>query len=376
MHVADLLARLVAFDTQNPPGREVDCAHFIGEQLACLGFSVTYDDIDRGRCNVVAALDNGSGPAFAFNTHIDVVPAGDGWSGDAFRLREAEGRLYGRGACDAKGSLAAMIAAGGRLAAARETWLGRLLLVFVADEEAASLGAKRYAANKPRIDYAVIGEPTGNAVVTAHKGSIRPLVRVRGVTAHSGTPDLGVNAIFKASRLLTLIEDGSRAVARRRHPLCGAASMTVTRLSAGVADNVVPDRCEFLLDRRLVPGESEEEAKGSIGALLAQAREEHGVEAEIVEWRSTTGGATETAADKPFVRAALATSAAHGGGGGPRGFQGACDLVHFNSVGAEGVVIGPGDLAVAHKPNEFVPVDELHAAVSVYETLARAMLRP
>lgn len=158
--------------------------------------------------------------------------------------------------------------------------------------------------------------------------------------------------------------------------MCGAASLTVTRLHGGVADNVVPDRCEFLLDRRLVPGESEERARREIEALLARAQRENGVEAEIAEWRPTTGGATETAADRPFVQAALAASAAHGAGGGPQGFQGACDLVHFNGIGADGVVIGPGDLAVAHKPDEFVPADELRAAVDLYETLARAMLRP
>lgn len=376
MHVAEILEQLVAFDTQNPPGREAECARFIGGLLAPFGFAVAFDDLGPDRCNVVAALDNGSGPCFAFNTHMDVVPAGEGWNSDPFRLREDGGRLYGRGACDAKGSLAAMIAAGERLAASRDGWSGRLIMVFVADEEAASAGAKRYAATKPRIDVAVVGEPTGNAVVTAHKGSLRPLVRVRGVSAHSGTPDLGVNAVFKAARLLAIVEDESGRIAERQHPLCGAASLTVTRLAAGVADNVVPDRCEFLLDRRLVPGESEERARREIDDLLARAKQEVGVEAEIAEWRPTTGGATETAADQPLIQVALAASAAHGGGGGPRGFQGACDLVHFNGVGADGVVIGPGDLAVAHKPDEFVPAGELDAAVGLYETLARAMLRP
>src|SRR5262249_42377501 len=148
-------------------------------------------------------------------------------------------------------------------------------------------------------------------------------------------------------------------VCRRRHPLVGSASLTVTRISAGLADNIVPDGCEILLDRRLIPGESEADAVAEIERLLARLREERGVEAEIVGLKPTTGGATEPAADAKLVRAAVAAAAtARVPDPRPQGFPAACDLVHFRSVGAEGVVVGPGSLAVAHKPDEFVPIDE------------------
>jgi acetylornithine deacetylase/succinyl-diaminopimelate desuccinylase family protein len=371
------LADLVAIDTQNPPGDEVRAAQYLRGLLMTEGFEVALQEYKPARINVVARLENGAGPVFAFNTHMDVVPAGDGWSSDPFVLKEADGQLYGRGACDCKGPLAAMLEAMRMLAADRAAWSGTLLGVFVADEEIASEGAKFYAAGGPKINAAVVGEPTSNATFTAHKGSLRPVVRVHGVAAHSGTPHLGENAIYRAGELLGLVAQHHENVVRHRtHPLVGAASLTVTRMNGGHADNVLPGACDVLLDRRMVPGEDEEAVKREIGDLLALARERFGVRAEIVGYKATTGGATETALDTPIVQASLAASRAHGvAKPGPFGFQGGCDLVHFRKLGAQGTVIGPGDLAVAHKPDEFVPLDEFVAASLIYRDVARAMLQ-
>lgn len=322
-------------------------------------------------------LKNGAGPCFAFNTYIDVVPAGEGWRTDPFTLVERDGRLYGRGACDAKGPLVAMLEAMRLLAAHRAEWSGTLMGVFVADEEVASEGAKFYVNDSPpAIDFAVIGEPTSNATFSAHKGSLRPLVRVHGVTAHSGTPELGKNAIFRAAQLLGMIEEEHQHNVRCRcHPLVGSASLTVTRVHGGHADNVLPGSCDLLLDRRMVPGEDETQVKQDIDALLALAQERFGVRAEILRYQPTTGGATETDSRERIVQAGLAACRAHGQPEpGPFGFQGGCDLVHFRSLGTQGIVIGPGSLAVAHKPDEFVPVDKFIAANAIYCDIALAML--
>lgn len=371
------LADLVAIDTQNPPGHEAPAAEYLRDLLASEGFEVALQEYKPGRVNVVARLDNGGGPTFAFNTHMDVVPAGEGWSSDPFRLTEKGGRLYGRGACDCKGPLAAMLEAMRMLKAERAAWRGTLLGVFVADEEIASEGAKFYATTRPKIDSAVVGEPTSNATFTAHKGSLRPVVRVHGVTAHSGTPHLGENAIYRAGELLGLIaEHHDKVVRHRSHALVGNASITVTRINGGHADNVLPGSCELLVDRRMVPGESEEAVKRELGDLLLLARERFGVRAEIVDYKATTGGATDTPLDSAIAQASLAASRAHGvAKPGPFGFQGGCDLVHFAGLGAEGTVIGPGDLAVAHKPDEFVPVDEFVTASLIYRDVAKAMMR-
>jgi acetylornithine deacetylase/succinyl-diaminopimelate desuccinylase len=371
-----LLARLVAFNTENPPGRESELARYLAQELSRLGLMVRTDEFTPGRTNVIATYANGGRPVLAFNSHLDVVPAGEGWSRDPWKLTEADGRLYGRGACDAKGAIVAMIEAIRFLIADAHSWSGMLLAIFVADEEVASLGAKRYVSHdKPVVDFAVIGEPTSNRVVTAHKGSLRPVIRVFGKTAHSGMPDLGVNAIFKASHLLRMIEELHGTVSRRRHELVGPASLTVTRTNAGHADNVVPDRCDLLLDRRMVPGEGEEAAKQEIETLLEIARREFGIEAEIIDYKGTTGGPTETRSDHPVVVASLDAARRHGDEDQvPHGFQGGCDLVHFRSIGAHGTVIGPGSLSVAHKPNEFVPIDELVNASRIYYDTALNLL--
>lgn len=379
MDVARLVSRLdrlVGFDTQNPPGaREAACADWVAAELRAMGFDVVIDAFDAGRANVVATLANGAGPCFAFNTHMDVVPVGAGWTSDPLSLRDAGDRLYGRGACDAKGPLAAMLEAVELLAADRSGWRGTLMAVFVADEEASSRGARRYAATRPAIDHVVVGEPSGNAPIIAHKGSLRPLVRIEGRTAHSGTPDLGLNAIYEAGRLLPRIARAHEALKAKKHPLIGAPSLTVTRAQAGVADNVVPDACDLLLDRRLIPGESEAEAVAGIQALLDTAKAEDGISSRIVELRPTTGGAADTPPDHPVVLAAIAAGRRHGvADPSPIGFQGACDFVHFREAGAQGVVLGPGDLAVAHKPDEFVPRAELEAAALIYRDIAATML--
>lgn len=373
------LAVLVAINTENPPGREREAAACVAAWLEAAGFDLSFSEYAPGRTNVSALLRNGEGPCFAFNTHLDVVPAGDGWSSDPFTLVERDGKLYGRGACDAKGPLVAMVEALRYLAAHRDSWCGTLMGVFTADEEVASEGAKYYVQNgPPAIDFAVIGEPTSNATFSAHKGSLRPLVRIKGQTAHSGTPELGINAIYGAAKLLGLVEQAHHNDVRCRcHPLVGNASLTVTRIHGGHADNVVPGHCELLLDRRMVPGEDEAAVKAEIAALLALAQHESGVEAEIVRWQPTTGGATETDSSEAIVQAGLTACRAHGQPEpGPFGFQGGCDLVHFRALGAKGIVVGPGSLAVAHKPDEFVPLEEFIAAAHIYIDIARAMLTP
>jgi acetylornithine deacetylase/succinyl-diaminopimelate desuccinylase len=371
------LDRLVAFNTENPPGHELEAAKFLATFFQSDGWAVELDQYRPGRVNVIARLDNGSGPTFAFNTHMDVVPAGDGWSSNPFQVRESGGNLYGRGTCDAKGPLVAMAEAMHMLKAGRSNWCGTVLGVFVADEEAASEGAKHYASKSPKIDYAVIGEPTSNGTVIAHKGSLRPRIRIHGVSAHSGTPDLGENAIYQAARFLILVEDQHKSVVRHRtHPLVGNASISATRVNAGVADNVIPDSCDLLLDRRMVPGEDERIVKEEIGDLLRKAATISGIRADILEYVPTTGGATETALDQPIVVASLNASRRYGAKvTTPHGFQGGCDLVHFRSIGAQGTVIGPGSLAVAHKPDEFVPIDEFIAASLIYRDIALEMLK-
>ncbi len=374
--LANLLERLVAIDTQNPPGRETEAAALLASELDTIGFATEVRPLADGRANVVGRIDNGDGPCFAFNSHMDTVPAGGGWTNDAFRLTERDGKLFGRGACDAKGPVVAMAEAGRLLASQRDLWRGTLVLMFVADEEIDGGGSRALAKQQPRPDLIVIGEPTNNAVYAAHKGCLRPLIRAKGKAAHSGRPELGVNAILAASHLTSIFDERDRELRALNHPLVGHASLSVTRIAGGIGDNVIPESCEMVLDRRLLPGETLDAAMDELHAMLTRAKRNHGVEAEIAAIR-TKAGSTETALDDPLVRNSVAISRAHGVTfPQPGGLTGGCDLVHFHDVGAVGIVLGPGSLDVAHQPDEYVPKDDLARAALIYRDIAIAMMRP
>ena len=374
--LAHLLERLVAIDTQNPPGRETEAAALLASELEAIGFATEVRPLGEGRANVVGRIDNGDGPCFAFNSHMDTVPAGGGWTSYPFHLTERDGKLFGRGACDAKGPIVAMAEAGRLLASQRGSWRGTLVLMFVADEETDGSGSRALAKEQPKPDLIVIGEPTNNAAFAAHKGCLRPLIRAKGRAAHSGRPELGVNAILAASRLTSIFDERDRELRAQTHPLVGHASLSVTRIAGGIADNVVPDNCELVLDRRLLPGETLDAAMDELDAMLTRAKRDHGVEAEIVTIR-TKAGSAETSVDDPLVRHAVAISRAHGVTfPQPGGLTGGCDLVHFHDVGAVGVVLGPGSLDVAHQPDEYVPKDDLARAALIYRDIAVAMMRP
>ncbi len=239
-----------------------------------------------------------------------------------------------------------------------------MLLTFVADEEIDGTEAKALVKEPPPIDLVVVGEPTSNAVCAAHKGCLRPLIRVAGRAAHSSRPELGANAILAAGRLLFLLDERDRELRTHRHPLVGAAALTVVRIAGGLADNIVPDHCEIVIDQRLLPGETLEAALVDLRALLARAKRDHGLEAELAMIRAMAGPA-ETALDAPIVREAVAIASPHGGTAAqPSGLTGGCDLVHFRETGSVGVVLGPGSLAQAHQPDEYVPKDDLICARS------------
>lgn len=374
--VGALLERLVAFRTENPPGREFEAARFLGDLLGRRGFSIELQEVDGdGRANVVARLENGAGPAFAFCSHLDVVPAGSGWSTDPFRLVEKDRRYYGRGACDAKGAVAAMVEGMSLLASRRGDWSGTLIGVFVADEEVLATGARSYVARSPKIDYVVIGEPTDNQVASAHKGCLRPVVRIHGKEAHSGEPERGINAITLSSRFVGRVADLDADLRKRSHALVGNAALTVTRMNGGLADNVVPAHCDVVLDRRVLPSERMEDVRRDLQAFLAKAAVEIGFDADVLEYRSEAGP-SETPENSPLVQKALAVCRANDvAADRPRGLTGGCDLVHFREICSDGIILGPGSLLVAHKPNEFVPISELNLACRLYQEIALAMYR-
>ncbi len=268
------LVDLIGLPSQNPGDGETQVAAYVAERCRQLGLEVETPEALPGRPSVVAWLrGQARWPVVALNTHLDTVPISDGWTVDPFGGEIRDGRVWGIGAGDAKGQIVAMLGAIEGLVRAGAPIRGDLVFTAVADEELGSLGA-RAVVKGLSVDYAVIGEPTRLRVGIAHRGSLRPRIMVRGRSAHSSTPRLGVNAIFKMRKVLAALEAYCEGLDARAHPLIGPPSGAVTLIAGGHKESAVPDRCEIVLDRRMVPGERQGQVVADIEALLARLRAE------------------------------------------------------------------------------------------------------
>jgi acetylornithine deacetylase/succinyl-diaminopimelate desuccinylase family protein len=346
-------------------------AEFLGE----LGLEVETPEVFPGRPNVVGRLRGGGHPVLAFNTHMDTVPEGNGWSREPFGGEIVEGRLYGRGSVDAKGPLAAFLAAIEALVRSDTRLSGDILMTAVADEESCSTGARQLVPGI-RADLALVGEPTRLRVGIAHRGSLRPVIVVTGRTAHSSRPQEGVNAVYQAMPVIEALRAYAQGLdLRPPHPLCGTPSAAVTLLSAGVKENVIPGRCEITLDRRMIPGESEPAALAEVRAVLEQVRAGHpGLQVDIERTIPTTGSPSEIDLHHPLVAIALdAAAKALGRPSEVHGMTGACDMTHFRAAGIPCVVLGPGDESQAHQPDENIDVAELNRGALAYALTAIAV---
>ncbi|RKF14178.1 M20 family peptidase [Roseovarius spongiae] len=374
--VVELLRDLVRVDTTNPPGAEVAAANVLAGWLDARGIECEIDEFEPGRANLFAEVQGARpGRSVMFNTHLDVVPAGDGWTHPPFAAELVDGVIWGRGAADSKGSLAAMAVALAGFASDRSGFAGSVQLSAVADEEADSRGAKLFLAGGRRPDAAIVGEPTNLGLMAAHKGSLRPIVEVTGRSSHAALPQFGVNAIEGVARLLSSLDGLRGRLAARAHPLVGAPSIVPVLIEGGEAPNMVPQACRVTFDRRMVPGETEEEVTAEILAWLAAFNEAGSdAAASIVDLAPSTGGPTETPADHPFVRAC---QAALDGIGLPSALSGLivnCDMSSFRGAGVPTVVFGPGSPDVMHVRDEHIAVAALEQGVRAFDVMARRWL--
>ena len=357
---------------QTPSHEDVtEMRDLLVETLDDAAADVSVDIDDAG--NTVAVRDSGrDGPHAVLNTHIDTVPPhvpfereGDGTDADVIR---------GRGSCDAKGPLAAMLAAFLGVAPDR----GRVTLAVSPDEETDSTGAAALfddgspAGLGPEPDAVIVGEPTELDVCNAAKGRFQATVTVRGANAHAAEPESGVNAVRAAGDLLAALDSfDDREDRPGESDALGAPTLTPTTIEGGTATNQIPAECSFVVDRRSVPPETAEGFRSALADhLRANAPADVGIEVTLAERATPFLAAFETPADAPVVRALRDAN-----GGEVRPFGAATEASYFAEV-APTVVFGPGSLAddddaVAHSPREYVRVAEVErAADAVEETLA------
>jgi len=325
-------------------------------------------EVDGKSLNLVAEIGQGA-RAIILNSHVDTVPPGDPalWQTDPLTPTEKDGRIYGRGAEDAKGCLTSMIVAFETLAARREQLPARVVLMAVGGEERGGVGTKTEVANGIRADAAIVGESTLLEPKLAHKGVLRLEVEVNGKAAHASDPEAGVNAVVAMAPVISALDRLAAEVRTRRERHTGQASLVISTIAGGVALNVIPASCVISIDRRVLPTETEGQAREEIVRTVNDALPAGlGATAAVRTVRFVAPSATPEGA--PIVRAAeRAASELLGRPVCASGFTATCDMTYLvNGGGIPSIILGPDSISLAHQVDECISIEEMTRAVALY----------
>ncbi len=380
--VVELLRDLVAIPSVNPMGR-VDPGKEFGES-AMTGYlrdwfdrhKIDYEchEVSPGRVNILARCDPpqraGTGQTLLFDAHQDTVPV-EGMTIDPFQPHVHEGRLYGRGSCDVKGGMAAMLTAFAKVVQERLSSTSTLLMSCTVDEEYTHTGASYLAGLGRAIDFAVIAEPTRLQPVVAHKGAVRWRLTSQGISAHSSSPELGHNAIYDMARVLAALQEHGNALRDRPgDPMLGTPSLSVGRIWGGQAVNIVPQTCDIEIDRRIIPGET---PLGVIAEAAEVLKRDCPDVIDMLQWHDPWVRMPALSPESsrkfwPQIREWVAPYV-----DGPVEIQGVPFGTNAGPLARAGypcIVIGPGDIAQAHTRDEWIAVDQLEQAVDLYYQIA------
>jgi len=378
--VLRLLQDLISIESHiDAPGREATIGRFLANWFQRHEIEAELQFVEDGRANVVARIPGGDAPSLMLNGHMDTVPAGD--MADAFAPRIHDDVLWGRGACDMKGAIAAMACAMAAIVQddAARILTGDLLFTGTVGEETGSIGVKALIDAGIRTHYAVVGEPTSLRVGIAHKGACFIRISLTGCGAHGSCPDKGVNAVSYASRVIQALETDLRSeLSKRSHTLLGTSTVSVGRISGGTQPNIVAEQCFVDIDRRTLPGEvgTIEEVEALVANLCDSV---DGLSWRVEEMSETSivpHGALGTAPDAVLAKKAQRTCQQLGLPSDPVGVTYWTDGGHLAVSGIETIILGPGDIANAHGPNDRVETSELVASVDIYRDLAKRILVP
>ncbi|MFI4877076.1 MAG: M20 family metallopeptidase [Blastopirellula sp. JB062] len=379
----EILQELIAIPSVNPMGKECSGAEYFefGMTSWLVDFfrrlDVEYEvqEVTEGRCNVVARLNaDEDAPTIMLDAHQDTVPV-DGMTIAPFAPVIKEGRLYGRGACDVKGGMAAMLTAFARLATERPAGRANVIMSCSCDEEFSAQGARFLAkrwqdagatdslVSSPP-DFCVVAEPTDLNVIVAHRGVVRWKVETRGIACHSSRPHEGRSAIYDMAQVIQALQRYADDLPRRvgAHPLCGTPTLSVGRILGGTSVNIVPEHCEIEIDRRTSPGERADQVWKEIDVYLRQETDANFVmQPPWIDADSLSDETNQAWADR-LIRHIQAVS-------GPCEKQGAwycTNASSFDAGGVPSVVYGPGSIAQAHTADEWIEIEQLRQASETY----------
>jgi len=364
-----ILCDLISINSINPDytgslSDEASLMEYIGKLLENHGIPYRMEEVLPGRMNLIAKLEGRSNTGLCLEAHADTVGI-EGMTIEPFTPEYRDGMIYGRGSCDAKGSMAAMLHAMLSMKDRGCTPATDIYFVAAVDEEYLCRGAKHLISTGFRVCSAVIGEPSSLQIVTACKGVARYRLKTAGVAAHSAKPAEGVNAIYKMAEIICRInQELCPAYAGVEHPLLGSPTINVGVVKGGSLINIVPDECCIDVDRRMLPGETYESIIDEMKDL-ATRHEIDLCEPELLLYDE----AMETAPDCPLVRSAREIKRELELEDGIYGVGYCCDGTKFSRAGISSIVLGPGDIKYAHSACEFVPLGECELASELYQRL-------
>ena len=373
-----LLARLIGFDTTSRASN-LPLADFLCEYLRRRGVRIVRNlspDGTKTNLIVTAGPESSDREGLVLSGHMDVVPAEESdWRSDPFTMIDGGDRYIGRGTADMKGFLALAV---NRFASIDANSLRYpLVLLFTYDEEAGTIGAREFTESFVHPEQlprnAVIGEPTELRVVRAHKGMLRLKLTFIGRAAHSGYPHLGRSAIEPAARAIIALTTLRRVMETERLPNAEVftavpfVALNIGTVNGGVAANVIPDRCELQLGIRLLPGMTAEAMTNRVVAAVREGGNDT-VSTEVV----SESPPMMLDSGAPIVRILCETADQHT----TESVMFASDAGWFQRVGFDCVLFGPGSIEVAHRANEFIPVDQFHRAGDILDRLIRRSCGP
>jgi succinyl-diaminopimelate desuccinylase len=360
-----LTRQLIGFDTRNPGGNEAECIDFLIRILKDAGFKVTTASFEDGRPSLVARWGEGKRPALCFAGHVDTVPLGSApWQFDPFAGQIHEGRLYGRGACDMKGGVAAMVTAACRLAP-RLAHGDDLILLIVAGEETGCQGSRCLAEQTERLGRAgalIVAEPSNNYPLVGHKGALWLSARFTGRTAHGAMPEKGDNAVYKATAAVERLKGFDFNMPA--HPYLGPPTLNLGYFHGGLNINSVPDAAEMGIDIRTVPGLDHDELCERIQACLGPDAALSPIVDVSALWSDPESAWIQSVFDT--------VSTLQGERPEPRTVAFFTDGSPLQAAyaGIPTLVLGPGESAMAHQTDEYCLVEEIEAATALYQRIA------
>jgi len=346
-------------------------AQVISGEMSRTGFSIQLIEAEEGLTNVIGKYQgSNNAPWILFNGHTDVVPVqkDEDWIVEPFSAEIKDGRIYGRGACDMKGGLAAMLAAPKIVFSLFPEYRGNIILTATVDEEIGGFKGMKYIVEQGiKADMGIVCEPTDLKIVNVCKGLLWLKLRTKGKSAHGGMPEHGINAVYKMAKILNRLEGYDFKQAP--HDVLGKPTINIGRITGGARPNIVPDSCEAEIDIRYLPNQNHLKIVDELKELISDLKKKDrqiDAEIDIIRYRSSAEISKEEKVIQTIMEAFGEVT-----GNYPefRGMVTPADSEYLVNAGIPSVMFGPGADQLAHTTNEWIAIDEILNAVKIYATI-------